>query len=129
MNRLVDHQAFDLVEHRRVGRVPVFPVDAARSDHADRRLVRQHRAHLDGRGVRAQKLAAAVGGGLHEEGVVHLARGVARREVERGKVVEVVLDVRTFGDGETHVGEDRGEFLEHLHHGMQCAHRLEARRQ
>ena len=60
---------------------------------------------------------------------MHLARRVAGREVERGEVVEVVLDVRTFGDGEAHVGEDRCEFLEHLHHGMQRADRLEARRQ
>ena len=79
--------------------------------------------------MRAQELPRAVGRGLHEEGVVHLPRRVAGREVERGEVVEVVLDVRTFGDGKAHVGEDGGEFLEHLHHGMERADGLEARGQ
>ena len=129
MDGLVDHKAFDLVEHRRVRRVPVLAVDAAGRDHADRRFRVQHRAHLDRRGVRAQEFPRAVGCGLHEEGVVHLPRRMAGREVERGEVVEVVLDVGTFSDGEAHVGEDGGEFLEHLHHGMQRADRLEARRQ
>jgi hypothetical protein len=34
----VDQQAFDLVEHRRVGDIGVAAVDAARADDADRRL-------------------------------------------------------------------------------------------
>ena len=39
---LVDDQPFDLVEHRRVGHVRVAAIDAARHDHAQRRLVAQH---------------------------------------------------------------------------------------
>ena len=35
---LVDQQAFDLVEHRRVGLVAVAAVDLAGGDHAQRRL-------------------------------------------------------------------------------------------
>src|ERR1700741_4086652 len=39
MRALVDHEAFDLVELRRVRRVRVDAVGAARTDHADRRLL------------------------------------------------------------------------------------------
>ena len=56
-----------------------------------------HDPHLDRAGVGAQQLALAVGAGLQEEGVVHLPRRMAGREVEGREVVEVVLDVRPFG--------------------------------
>ena len=75
---------------------------------------RQHRAHLHGAGVGAQQLALALGVGREEERVVHFARGMAGREVELGEIVVVALDVRPFGDREAHVGEDRGDFVEHL---------------
>ena len=51
-----------------------------------------------------------------EEGVVHLPRRMLRREVERGEVVEVVLDVGPFGDRETHLRED-GDHLVHRAEG------------
>jgi hypothetical protein len=35
-------------------------------------------------------------------------------KVQLGEIVVVGLDVRTFGDGEAHVGEDRDEFVHHL---------------
>ena len=56
---LVDHQPLDLVEHRRVRRVAVRPIDAAGRDDADRRFLRQHRADLHGTGVGAQQHPAA----------------------------------------------------------------------
>src|SRR5688572_30661244 len=43
---LADPQAFDLVEHRRMRRVAVDTIHAARRDDLDRRLVRLHPAHL-----------------------------------------------------------------------------------
>ena len=52
--------------------------------------------------------------GLEEERVVHLARRMAGREVELGEIVVVALDVRPFGDGEAHVGENRGDLVHHL---------------
>ena len=45
---------------------------------------------------------------------MHLARRVAGREVERGEIVEVALDVRPFGDGEAHLGEDGDHLVHHL---------------
>ena len=114
MRGLVDDEALDLVEHRRVGLVGIDAVGAARDDDADRRLLRQHRAHLHRRGVRAQHLPLAVRLRLEEERVVHLPRRMAFGEVERGEVVVVGLDVRTFGDREAHVGEDRGQLVDHL---------------
>ena len=53
-------------------------------------------------------------GRLEEERVVLLARRVADREVQRGEVVVIGLDVRAFGDGEAHVGEDGRDLVRHL---------------
>ena len=63
---LADPQAFDLVEHRRVRRIAVDAIDAARRDDLDRRRVRFHVADLHVRGVRAQHAAA-----FHIERIVH----------------------------------------------------------
>ena len=56
----------------------------------------------------------AVAVGRQEEGVVHLARRMAGREVESGEVVIVGLDVRAFGHREAHIGEDRGDLVHDL---------------
>ena len=48
MRALLDDEAFDLVEHRRVRRVPVIAVDPARHENADRRLLVHHGADLHG---------------------------------------------------------------------------------
>src|SRR6185312_737606 len=57
MRRLVDHQPLDLMEHRRVRRVVIRAEGSARHDDADRRLLRQHGADLDRRGVGTQQPA------------------------------------------------------------------------
>ncbi len=43
-----------------------------------------------------------------------LPRGVLGRNIECGEVVIVGLDVRPFGNGETHVGKDLGDLVHHL---------------
>ncbi len=111
---LVDHEAFELVEHGRVGGIGIDAIGAAGRDDADRRLLVQHRAHLHGAGMRAQHMARAVGLFLQIEGVVHLPRGMIRRDVELGEIVIVEFDIGAFGDGEAQIGEDRGHFVEHL---------------
>ena len=58
---------------------------------------------------------------IEEERVVHLARRMVFRKVELGEVVVLGLDVGTFGDGEAHVGEDRGQFVDHLRDRMDAA--------
>src|SRR4029079_1044796 len=58
---LADHEAFDLLEHRRVGEVQVVAaVDAARRDDAHGRLVRLHVADLHRRRVRAKQGGGAL---------------------------------------------------------------------
>ena len=52
---LVDHQPFDLMEHRRVGHVGIAAIDPARGDQAQRRRLRPHRPDLHRRGVGAQQ--------------------------------------------------------------------------
>ena len=114
----VDHQPFDLVEHRRVGGVAVGAVDPARRDDPQRRAVRHHRAHLhrarcacaaaSRAAVRVRRLVGEI------ERVVHRPRRVALGHVERGEVVPVVLDLGPGGDREAEVGEDLGELVHHL---------------
>ena len=43
-----------------------------------------------------------------------LAGGMLGRDVEGVEVVPVALDLRTLGDGEAEVGEDRGHLLHYL---------------
>ncbi len=121
MRVLVDHEPLDLVEHRRVGLVGIAAIGAAGNDHADRRLLRQHGADLHRRSVRAQQQPRAVRLGVEIERVVHLAGGMALGKIELGEVEVVGLDVGTFGDREAHVGEDRGELVDHLADGMDAA--------
>ena len=121
---LVDHEALDLVEHRRVRRVGVRAVGAAGGDDADRRFLVQHRADLDRRRVRAEEREGGllVGGAsglrvdplLEIEGVVHRPRGVRLGDVERGEIMPVGLDLGPGGDCEAEVGEDLGEFVHDL---------------
>ena len=111
---LVDDQALDLVEHRRVRCVVVRSVGAARRDDADRRLLRQHRPHLHRRGVGAQNQPAAVALARQVEGVHLLPRRMLGRDVERAEVGPVVLDVRPLRDGEAHLAEDRDDLVDRL---------------
>ena len=118
----VDHQAFDLMEHRRVGLVGIAAVGATGADHPDRRFLAQHGADLHRRGVGAQQQPRAVRFFREEERVVHVPRRMARREIEQGEIVLVGLDVGSFRDRESHVGEDRREFVVHLRQRMHAAH-------
>src|SRR5690348_4761570 len=99
---LVDQQAFDLVEHRRVGLVRIAAVDLARRDDADRRLAPGHAADLHRRRMRAQQATVT-----EVEGVVHGACRMVRREVQRLEVVPVVLDLRAIGTLVAEPREDR----------------------
>jgi hypothetical protein len=69
----------------------------------------------------AQDLALTVCVRIEEERVVHLAGRVTFGEVQRGEIVIVGLDIRTFGDRETHVGKDRSDFVDDLADRMDTA--------
>ena len=43
-----------------------------------------------------------------------VARRMVFREIQLGEVVIVGLDIGAFGDGEAHIGEDRGQLVDHL---------------
>src|SRR6185312_13477307 len=104
---LVDQQALDLVEHRRVGLVRIAAIDLARRDDADRRLAPGHRTDLHRRGMRAQQASVA-----EVEGVVHGARRMMRREIQRLEIVPVILDLRAVGTLVTQPREDRRDALQ-----------------
>ena len=96
-------------------------VDAARADDADGRLVRLHIVCLVVRGVRAEDdvLRHIVGTGLDEEGVLHVASRMVGGEVQLGEHVQVVVDLRTFGQRESHALEDVDDLV--LHDGQRVA--------
>ena len=48
------------------------------------------------------------------EGVVLLAGRVLGRDVEGGEVVEIVLDMRPFGDRKAHLAKDRDDLVDRL---------------
>src|SRR4029079_15002683 len=112
-----DDEPLDLREHRRVREVePVAPIHTSRRDQPERRLVRLHVAELHAGRARAQqrRRASAVGGAhrrLQVERVLHVARGVLRRHVERFEVVVVVLELGALGDEEAEAQEDRLDAL------------------
>ena len=109
---LVDQEALDLVEHRRVRDVVVAPVDGAAADDRHRRPVRAHLAHLDVAGVRAQAAPARPRRAfhLHPEAVLHVGRRVIGRERELGEVVALELDLGAPGE----LKAERAEDLEDL---------------
>ena len=83
-----------------------------------------------GTGVRAQHFARAVFAlRIEEERVVRFARRMVRREVERGEIVEVGLDVGAFLNREAHLAENGGEFFHHLADRMDGAETRPHRRQ
>ena len=124
MNAFIHHQGFDLMEHGRMGGVGIHAIGAARRNDADRRLAVQHGAHLHRRGVGAQNMSAAVRLRRDIERVLHLARRMIGRNIQLGEIVIVEFDVRAFGDGKAHIGEDGGDFFQHLGNGMHAALRL-----
>ena len=118
MGGAVDDKALDLMEHRRMRLVGIAAVGAAWDDHPDRRLLRQHRAHLDRARMGAQNFAGPIRAGVEKEGVVHVARRMIRRKVQFRKIIIVALDIRPFGDGKAHVVENHRELIHHLAHRM-----------
>ena len=137
---LADHEPFELLEHRRVAQVEVVaPIDAAGDDDADRRLEGLHVADLHRRGVRAKQRGGAdlrVGyvaamraprpagdRRVEVQRVLHVARGMIRRHIERFEVVEVVLDLGALEDLVAHVREDVLDVAPHAHQGMDASHR------
>ena len=56
---LVNHHAFNLMEHRRMRRIHlILTVHTARGDHTNRQLLGLHRVNLHGRGLRTKADAA-----------------------------------------------------------------------
>ncbi len=91
-----------------MGDVGIATVDGAGSDDPHRRRLLEHGADLHRRGVGPQH--DIVG---DVEGVLHVAGRMVARDVERLEVVEVVLDLRTFGHPETEAGKDGDDLLGH----------------
>ena len=90
--------------------------DAARRDHAQRRPEFPHAAHLHRRSVGAQQQAVR-----EPERVLHVARRMLRRNIQRVEVVIFGFDFRSVEHGEAERGEKVFDFLLELRDGMQTA--------
>ena len=93
-------------------------VDATGRDEAERRRAPRHRPDLHRRGVGAQHVPA-----VDEEGVLHVARRVIGRDVERLEVVPLGLDLGTFLDREAEPGEEADDVALDLRDRVQVAAR------
>ena len=126
----IDHQAFDLVKHRRMRGVMISAIGAAGGDDANGRFLAEHGADLQRRGLGAQHQRPAIGAGAGEvEGVLVLPGGVMVGDVEGAEIIPVALNVRAFDGGEAHGAEDGGEFLDGAVDGVDGALGDGARRQ
>lgn len=89
----VDDKPFDLLEHRAVRRVVVVSVNFAGNDDTNGRFFGGHRASLHRACVRTkQEIVGDI------EGILHIARGVILRNVEKLEVKVIAFDFRTFLD-------------------------------
>ena len=87
----IHHHAFHLIEGVLVRGVHFFVAkNAAGRDHPQRRPQLLHAAHLHRRGVRAQQMAVG-----EPKGVLHVARRMFRRNVERVEIVIFGFDLGT----------------------------------
>ena len=110
-NILVDNETFALIKRVFVARVDRFVTEAtAREDRANRGAEALQRADLIRRGVRAQNQLI-----FEPESVLHIARRVVARDVQRFEAEVFRLDFRTVEDGKAHPLEDVFQF--HLRQG------------
>ena len=114
-----DGQPLDLIEHHLGARGHILVAIAlAGQDHADRLgRILAHGVDLAGAGMRAQD-HIRIGG---EEGILHLARRMAGREVEQLEVVLVRLDFGRVEDLEAHLDQNVDDLADGNGGGMQLA--------
>ena len=124
VGRLINHQPLHLVEHGGVSLVAVRAIGAPGAHHANGRGLAGHGAHLHGGSVGAQHLAVAFHIGRQIKGVVVLAGGVIQRNVQRREVVKIRLHIWAFGNGKTHIRENRCDLVNHLADGVNAASAL-----
>ena len=116
---VVDREALDLVEGRRVRRVDrVAPVDATRRDHVDGRVALLHRADL-----RRRRLGPEDDVVVEEERRARRARRVPRREVQALEVVVRRLDLAPVDDLVAEAEEDVLDLAADLRDQVQMAAR------
>ena len=96
-----DVKALDLVEDGAMRDVVVAAIDRSGGNDANRGLVRNHRANLNGARMRSQKRSV-----FEHEGVLHIACGVIGREIERFEVEEIPFRLRPASDFEAHLQKD-----------------------
>ena len=83
----IHQQTFHLMEHWCVCLIGIRAIHFARSNHTKRWFVILHKTHLHARCMGAQQMATR-----KIEGVVHGARRVMWRKVQRFKIMPVVFD-------------------------------------
>jgi hypothetical protein len=93
-----------------MGLVHVHPVDAAGGDDADRRALIGHRADLHGARMGAQHVGGRLSPSARAMKNVSCScrAGCSGGMFSASKLIPVAFDLRAFGHGKAHVGEDRG---------------------
>ena len=98
-----------------MGRIELIGAEhPAWRDDVDGQIALEHRSKLNRRGLRAEHNAAALA--VHKERVLHRARRVVGRDIERVEVEPFGFSFGTLGDLVAHSDEDLGH---PLHQGVQ----------
>src|SRR5579864_1385657 len=116
---LPHHESLELVKHRRVRHVRVAAVDASRSNDGEWRTAVEERPDLHRGGVGAQQPPVR-----EVEGIMEGARRMILRDIERGEIVEVVLDLRPRGNVEPGATEQGLDAQPRARHRVQSSRLL-----
>ena len=131
-NILVNHQTLDLVEHRGMRGIIIRTISPARRNNPYRRTLVLHRPYLHRRSLRSDHITVikirTLGIGNIER-VLHLACRMIGRRIQRIKVMELVFDIRPFGNIKPHLPENGYDFFINFAHRMNTPLILRTNRQ
>ena len=107
MNVPINHQAFYLMKHRRMRRIMIRAIGAARHNHANGRRFSQHCADLHRRCMGAQHWAPTIHR-RHVKRIMILPRWMVVWDIERAEIMPIAFDIGAFRHFEAHGAEQRG---------------------
>ena len=111
---LVDNQPFDLMKHRGMGGIVIRTVSPARRNNAYRQRMVFHRAYLHRRRMGSDHKAVVLVftvGIRNIKGILHLTGRMVGRHIQRIEIMELVFNIRSFGNFKTHFAENRRNFF------------------
>ncbi len=120
----IHHETFYLMEHRRMGDIGITAIHPSRCDGTQRWFTVFHYTNLYRRGMGTQH-----GMLIKIKGIVHGARRMIFRNIQRGEIVIIILDLRSLSDFKTGLGKQCFDTFQCLCDGVSPAGMLATSRQ